>query len=168
MTSFRSSLFYVYTSQYSTFIIYFITTIILARILTPEDIGIYTVALVFVGLGHVLREFGINNYIIQEKDLTAERIRAAFTLNLMFGWGIALVMYFARTPIGNFYETEAVSDVISLLCINFLLVPIGAITLAHIRREMRFKHIMIIQIASSLVSSTVAVSAALAVARSNL
>lgn len=162
MTSFRSSLFYVYTSKYSTFVIYFITTIILARILTPEDIGIYTVASVFIGLGQVLREFGINNYIIQEKDLTAERIRAAFTLNLLFGWGIALVMYFARTPIGNFYENEAVSDVISLLCINFLLVPIGAITYAHIRREMRFKHTMIIQITSTLVSAVVGVSAALA------
>lgn len=134
----------------------------MARLLTPADIGIYTVAAVFVGLGHLLREFGINQYIVQEKDLTPDRIRAAFTLNLLFGWSIALILYFARTPIGNFYNSEGIREVIGLLCINFLLVPIGAITFAYIRREMRFNHTMVIQVASTFVSAVVGISAALA------
>ena len=134
----------------------------MARLLTPADIGIYTVAAVFVGLGHLLREFGINVYIVQEKDLTPDRIRAAFTLNLLFGWSIAVILYFARTPIGHFYNNEGIREVIGLLCINFLLVPIGAITFAHIRREMRFHHAMVIQVASAFVSAVVGISAALA------
>lgn len=134
----------------------------MARLLTPADIGIYTVAAVFVGLGHLLREFGINEYVVQEKDLTPDRIRAAFTLNLLFGWSLALILYFARTPIGNFYNSEGIREVIGLLCINFLLVPIGAITFAHIRREMRFHHTMVIQVASTFVSAVVGISAALA------
>ena len=161
MASFRVSLAYSYLSKYLTLVIYFVTTIILARLLTPADIGIYTVASVFVGLGHLLREFGINNYIVQEKDLTTDRIRAAFTLNLLFGWSIALILYFTRTPIGSFYESEAVREVIGLLCINFLLVPIGAITFAYIRREMRFHHTLIIQVASALASSATGIIAAL-------
>ena len=134
----------------------------MARLLTPADIGIYTVAAVFVGLGHLLREFGINQYVVQEKDLTPDRIRAAFTLNLLFGWSIALILYFARTPIGSFYNSEGIREVIGLLCINFLLVPMGAITFAHIRREMRFHHTMVIQVASTFVSAAVGISAALA------
>ena len=161
MASFRVSLAYSYLSKYLTLVIYFVTTIILARLLTPADIGIYTVASVFVGLGHLLREFGINNYIVQEKDLTTDKIRAAFTLNLLFGWSIALILYFTRTPIGSFYESEAVREVIGLLCINFLLVPIGAITFAYIRREMRFHHTLIIQVASALASSATGIIAAL-------
>ena len=88
MASFRVALAYSYLNKYLTLVIHFVTTIILARLLTPADIGIYTVASVFVGLGHLLREFGINNYIVQEKDLTTDRIRAAFTLNLLFGWTV--------------------------------------------------------------------------------
>jgi O-antigen/teichoic acid export membrane protein len=162
VASFRVSLAYSYLNKYLTLVIHFVTTIILARLLTPEDIGIYTVASVFVGLGHLLREFGINNYIVQEKDLTTDRIRAAFTLNLIFGWSIALILYFTRTPIGNFYESEAIREVIGLLCINFLLVPMGAITFAYIRREMRFHHTMIIQVASALASAATGIIAALA------
>ncbi|SFH18377.1 Membrane protein involved in the export of O-antigen and teichoic acid [Nitrosospira sp. Nsp14] len=162
MASFRVSLAYSYLNKYLTLVIHFVTTIILARLLTPEDIGIYTVASVFVGLGHLLREFGINNYIVQEKDLTTDRIRAAFTLNLLFGWSIALILYFTRTPIGNFYESEAVREVIGLLCINFLLVPVGAITFAYLRREMRFQHTMIIQVASAIASAATGITAALA------
>jgi O-antigen/teichoic acid export membrane protein len=162
VASFRVSLAYSYLNKYLTLVINFVTTIILARLLTPADIGIYSVAAVFIGLGHLLREFGINQYIIQEKDLTPDRIRAAFTLNLLFGWGVALILYFARAPIGNFYESEPVREVIGLLCINFLLVPVGAITFAYIRREMRFHHTMIIQVASALAAAVVALIAALA------
>ncbi|MBN9132070.1 MAG: lipopolysaccharide biosynthesis protein [Nitrosospira multiformis] len=162
MASFRVALAYSYLNKYLTVIIHFITTVILARLLTPEDIGVYTVAAVFVGLGHLLREFGINEYIVQEKELTPDRIRAAFTLNVLFGWGIALILFFARTPIGDFYNSEAVREVIGLLCINFLLVPIGAITFAHIRREMRFQHTMVIQVASVIASSLVGILSALA------
>ena len=162
MASFRVALAYSYLNKYLTLVIHFVTTIILARLLTPADIGIYTVASVFVGLGHLLREFGINNYIVQEKDLTTDRIRAAFTLNLLFGWSIALILYFTRTPIGNFYESEAVREVIGLLCINFLLVPVGAITFAYLRREMRFQHTMIIQVASAIASAATGITAALA------
>jgi O-antigen/teichoic acid export membrane protein len=162
VASFRVALAYSYLNKYLTLVIHFVTTIILARLLTPEDIGIYTVASVFVGLGHLLREFGINNYIVQEKDLTTDRIRAAFTLNLLFGWGIALTLYFTRTPIGEFYESEAVREVIGLLCINFLLVPMGAITFAYLRREMRFQNTMIIQVASAIASAATGITAALA------
>ncbi|HTJ54112.1 MAG TPA: oligosaccharide flippase family protein, partial [Nitrosospira sp.] len=162
MASFRVSLAYSYLNKYLTLVINFVTTIILARLLTPTDIGIYSVAAVFIGLGHLLREFGINQYIIQEKDLTPDRIRAAFTLNLLFGWSVALILYFTRTPIGNFYESEPVREVIGLLCINFLLVPMGAISFAHIRREMRFHHSMIIQVASALVAAITALITALA------
>ncbi|SEK28211.1 lipopolysaccharide biosynthesis protein [Nitrosovibrio tenuis] len=162
MASFRVSLAYSYLNKYLTLVINFVTTIILARLLTPADIGIYTVAAVFVGLGHLLREFGINEYIVQEKDLTPDRIRAAFTLNILFGWSIALILYVARSPIGAFYNSEEVREVIELLCINFLLVPIGAITFAHIRREMRFRHAMVIQVASAFVSATVGIFAAFA------
>lgn len=162
MASFRVALAYSYLNKYLTLVIHFVTTIILARLLTPADIGIYTVASVFVGLGHLLREFGINNYIVQEKDLTTDRIRAAFTLNLLFGWSIALILYFTRTPIGNFYESDAVREVIGLLCINFLLVPVGAITFAYLRREMRFQHTMIIQVASAIASAATGITAALA------
>lgn len=160
MAGFRSSLAYSYLSKYLTLILQFITGVVLARLLTPADIGIYTVAAVFVGLGHLLREFGVNLYIVQEKDLTNERIRAAFTVNVLFGWGVAVVLFFARNAIGAFYASEAVRQVVGLLCINFLLVPMGAITFAHIRREMRFQHSLVIQVGSALVSAVVVIISA--------
>ena len=53
-------------------------------------------------------------------------------------------------------------EVIGLLCINFLLVPVGAITFAYLRREMRFQHTMIIQVASAIASAATGITAALA------
>lgn len=160
MNTLRRSLIFSYISKYITTATQLVTSIVLARLLTPEDIGIYTVAAVFVGLGYLLREFGINTYIVQEKELTDDRIRAAFTLNLIFSWGIALILFIFRGPIGDFYSNEAVHEVIGFLCINFMLIPFGAITFAYIRREMRFKHTMVIQVGSSTVSAIVAIFSA--------
>ena len=53
-------------------------------------------------------------------------------------------------------------EVIGLLCINFLLVPVGAITFAYLRREMRFQNTMIIQVASAIASAATGITAALA------
>lgn len=155
MAGFRASLVYSYLSKYLTLFSQIVTSIILARLLTPRDIGIFTVAAVFVGLGHLLREFGVNLYIVQEKELTDDRIRAAFTVNILFGWGVALVLFLLQDTIGKFYSSDEVRQVVGLLCINFLLVPMGAITFAHIRREMRFQHTLVIQVGGSLVSAIV-------------
>lgn len=162
MNTLRRSLIFSYISKYITTATQLVTSIVLARLLTPEEIGIYTVAAVFVGLGYLLREFGINSYIIQEKELTRDRIRAALTLNLLFGWSIALILFIAKEPLALFYENDAIQSVIGLLCINFLLIPLGAITFAHIRREMRFHHTLVIQVTSALVSAIVAISSAYA------
>lgn len=160
MANIRHSLAWSFGTKYVMLAVQFISTVIIARLVTPDDIGIYTVAAVFIGLGQLIREFGVNRYIIQEPELTVERIRAASTLNLMFGWGAGVAVFLASWTVGGFYGRAEVQEVMQLLSINFLFVPFGAITFAFLRREMRFQEMMWIQVISAVVGASVGIAAA--------
>lgn len=160
MSDVRRSFFWSYSTKYALLVVQFVTTVIIARLVTPDDIGIYTVAAVFIGLGQLIREFGVNRYIIQEKELTAHRIRAASTLNLLFGWGTGVAVFLAANAVGAFYERTEIREVMHLLSINFVFVPLGAITFAFLRRQMRFRTIMTIRVTSATIGAIAGITTA--------
>jgi O-antigen/teichoic acid export membrane protein len=133
------------------------SSIILARLLVPEEIGIFSVALSFITLGHMLRDFGIGEYLIQEKELTSEKIRSGFTLSLILAWILATIIYFISGPLASFYEEEGIAQVLPVIALNFLLIPFGAITISLLRREMRFDQLIKINLSSAFINASAAI-----------
>ncbi len=156
----RSSLIWSYATQYGMTAIQFASSIILARLLLPEEIGIFSVAISFVAFGHMLRDFGIGEYLIQEKNLTDEKIRTGFTLALLLSWSLALLLYLLSKPIADFYNQPGLLDIFPLIVFNFLIIPFGSITIALLRKEMRFDLIARINLTSSLVQPVVSITLA--------
>ena len=83
MASVKRALAWSFTTQYSQMILGFITSVILARLLTPAEIGVFSVAMVVVGFASLLRDFGVSEYLVQEKDLTDTKIQTAYTFNII-------------------------------------------------------------------------------------
>ncbi|MBE9527339.1 MAG: lipopolysaccharide biosynthesis protein [Proteobacteria bacterium] len=151
MSSIRKSLLISFAEKYAAIFIQFFSTIILARLLTPEDIGIYSVASVIVGLAHMFRDFGVSQYIVQEKELTIDKIRSAFGAAILFAWTMAVVLFFLKSLVANFYSDERLEDVIFVLTLCFILLPFGSVTLAVLRRNLNFAPIFRVQTASAFV-----------------
>lgn len=160
MTGIRRSLIWSYSTKYSLLVVQLVSTIVIARLVTPDDIGIYSVAAVFIGLGQLIREFGVNRYIVQEIDLTQDRIKAASTLNLLFGWSAGIVVFLIAAPVGSFYGRPEVQQAMHLLSLNFVFIPLGAITFAYLRRSMQFDRLMVIQVVCSVVGAGVGIATA--------
>ena len=91
MASIRKALSLSFASKYSSLAIHTVAIMVLARLLTPAEIGVYSVGAAVVALAHVLRDFGVGNYLIQEKELTQDRIRTAFGVALVIAWVMAAV-----------------------------------------------------------------------------
>ena len=64
-------------------VVNFVGSVCIARLLTPHEIGLFSVSYVFAGLLRTLREMGIPTYIVQEPELTRDRISSAFGLSLV-------------------------------------------------------------------------------------
>ncbi|MFO1432213.1 MAG: lipopolysaccharide biosynthesis protein [Candidatus Competibacteraceae bacterium] len=160
MTNVRKSLAITFAERYSVFFIQFASSLILARLLTPQEIGVFSVGSVIVSLSHVLRDFGVSNYLIQEKDLTWNRVRAAQSMLLLTSWSLAILLFFAAEPLARLYREPGMSQILRVLSLNFILLPFGAVTLALLRRDMRFISLYGINTASALAHAITAITLA--------
>ncbi len=74
MVPIRKSLALSVSSAYSILIVNTISVMIVSRILTPEEIGIYSVCAAIVGTAAIIRNSGIGEYLIQERELNPDHI----------------------------------------------------------------------------------------------
>lgn len=124
--------------QYTSFLITFPTIMILSRLLTPTQVGVYSVAVTFVNLVHMLRDFGTSEYLVQVRDLDRETSRSAFTVTLIIAWSLAAVLFLASPLIADFFREPGLGSVVRILAITYLLLPIGSTTGALLMRDMQF------------------------------
>ena len=157
MNATKLSLLISFAEKYTVLVIGVVSSMIMARLLTPAQVGIFSIGAVVVGVTQLIRDFGIGQYLIQERELTAERIRAAYTLTLLIAWVMAALLALCSAPIAAFYGEPGVGQVLRILALNCLLIPFGSITLPVLRRQMRFGAIYWINVANALANLVVCV-----------
>lgn len=159
---FRRSLGVVAISQVVTFVLGFANVIIVSRLLAPEEIGIFSVAVSVLGFAHILREFGVGHYLVQAATVSRQQFRAAFTVAIIASWSLALVLYVAKGPMASFYGHEGIAKVLLLLAVNFLVLPLGTPVLAMLKRDRQFGRLAWAVIFGAIVQTCVTIGAALA------
>jgi len=110
-----------------------------------------------VSISHTLRDFGVSNYLIQEKELTRDRLRTAQGLTVAVGWFLAIALFVLSAPLAGFYGEPGVEAVLGLLSVNFLVLPFGSVTAALLRRKMRFGILLRANLASAFAQSAVSI-----------
>ena len=113
-----------------------VLAIALARLLFPEDYGLFTITLVVTGLANMLSHFGFQSYIIQAKELTTEAINTCYTLNL----GFSIVLGLVVAGVGLAWSDPPPLLPV-MLCMYALLVFLSGLTyieLALMKRDLDF------------------------------
>lgn len=162
MTAIRRSLAYSAADSYLSVAMQLVSTVVIARLLTPAETGVFAVAAVFAALASTFRDFGVAEYLIQEKTLTPDKIRSALAANIVVSWLMAALLFFGSAAVARFYRDPGVAEVMHVQSINFLLIPFGAVTMAWFRREMNFRPIFFAGLAANLTGLIVSIACALA------
>jgi len=160
MSSIRRSLVHQLTSEYTIMLISLGSMVVLARLLRPDEVGVYSVAASLLVLGEVIRNFGAGAYIVQTPKLSSDKIRVAFTLTLVPSWSLGLIIFVFADSAAAYFEEDGVGAVLRVLSVKFLLIPFGSVVQAYLRRMMRFDAIRSINISGALVTALVTVSLA--------
>jgi O-antigen/teichoic acid export membrane protein len=157
----RGALIWSFAERYASLVVNIASTMVLARLLTPQDIGVYSVCAAFVTIATVMRDFGISEYLIQEKELSETKLRAAYSGAIVIGWSVGLVAMLLRHPLAIYLKEPAVVDVIGILALNFAILPFASPAFALLTREMQFRRIFVIQLSSTIVHASTGVLLAL-------
>ncbi|KEZ77876.1 membrane protein involved in the export of O-antigen and teichoic acid [Salinisphaera hydrothermalis C41B8] len=155
--SLRLSLAMSTAQQYTELLITIPSMMIMSRLLTPAEIGVYSVAISFVNVVHMLRDFGTSEYIVQSTSLAGNVARSAFTITLILAWSLAGLLFVASPWIGLFFREEGLGAVLRILCLTYLMLPIGSTVNAMLIREMEFGLRYRINTAQSLVQNVVTI-----------
>jgi O-antigen/teichoic acid export membrane protein len=138
-----------------------ISVIVIARLLTPDEIGLFAIAASILALGQAFRNMGIAQYLVREKDLTREKIEAALFVSWCGCLLLSASLYFGSSVLAEFYESPALKELIIILSIAILFIPFGVVDESSIVREMRFKRLAAIEATSSIANVIVSITLAM-------
>ena len=158
--SVRGAMVWSFAERFANLGVTLLSTMILARLLTPAQVGVFSLCASVTAVAGILRDFGVSEYINQEKDLSDDKLRAAFGIAIVIAWSIAFIILFCRREIAAFYREAGVATVLTVLSLNFLILPFASPAFALLNREMAFRKIFLVQITSNTVQAVVSVTLA--------
>lgn len=116
----------------------FVSTLILARLLTPADFGIIAMAMLVVALADVLLDLGTNVALVREPDATQADFDTAWTLRLI-QTALSTALIIATAPLAAGYFGDArVQPVLQILAFSLLLGGLENIGIVAFHKQMQF------------------------------
>lgn len=128
----------------------FLLGIVLARLLGPEPFGLVAIAMLIIGLGNLIADFGLAAALVQQKTITDRDVRYVFTLQMLVGIAITSAILLAAPWIASYFHSEEALPVLRTMGCMFLIQAAGQTATAMLRRNMNFKPLQIIGLGSYL------------------
>lgn len=155
-----SGMFWSFAQKISSQLVSFFITVVLARILTPDDYGIVALAGLFLVLMSVFSDGGLGQALIQKKDADEKDFNTLFTTQLVFA-SVIYVIVFALAPfVATAFNTKDPELFKSLLRVMALTMPLGALAGVQnsvVTRRLMFRWYFYANIASLAVSASVGI-----------
>lgn len=160
--SIRKSLAWAFSGQAANAMIQFGGSVVIARLLSPYELGVYAISMAAIGIVQIFATFGIGTYLIREVKLSVETISTAFTINMLLALGLSAMLTgvsFITTPLLG--EPHA-GSVLRLVAIANLFGIVGFLPLALLQRDMRFKQLALVSTAGATIQTAGTIAFALA------
>lgn len=136
-------------------------TLILPRLLTPEDFGLVGMALAVIGFVAIFRDLGLSQATVQRDEINHQQISALFWINLLLGLSVALVSASLAPVLVWFYDEPRLFWVTIALSFSAVF---GGVAIQHqalLRRQMQYGRLAVIEVTAVAVQIGVAIAMAL-------
>lgn len=161
-TSAITSLFWKLFEQGGAAAITLIVQIVLGRLLTPDEFGKLAIMLVFVNVGNVVVQSGLNTAIIQAPEVTERDFSTVFWMSLCISLGLYVFVFLAAPAIAQFYNMPTIVWPLRVLVLILVVNAYNSIQEAIVSRNLEFQKTFRATVAAGLVSGTIGICSAVA------
>lgn len=123
-------------------------TAVLARLLSPQEFGLMSAALVVVNLSTIVADLGVGPALVQFPHLSKKHISGAYLVSLLLGCLIAAVVVVAAPLISRMFRMEDLTSIVRTMSILFLLRGVSVVSESLLQRELRFRRLAAIELIS--------------------
>lgn len=139
----------------------FLVTVVLARLLAPEDFGVVAISAVFIGVITLFQDVGMGAALIQRKDIDEDYLSTSFSVSLLAGALLAALVAVISPLVAAFYKETVLRDILLVSSLGFLLSPFTSIHTSILSRRLEFKKVALITLGTQAVSGSISVGLAL-------
>jgi lipopolysaccharide exporter len=125
--------------------------VVLARVLGPEQYGLFAMAVIVISLSNFLADVGIAYGLIQRQDLTDAHIRFVFTWQVVIGALVSIAIVGLSGPIAGLFKEPRVADLLFTMAPICFVQAATAVSVNMLKRDMDFKTLQIGQSVGYLV-----------------
>lgn len=138
-----------------------ISTLILARLLVPEDFGLVAMAMVFFQFLKLFSQFGLQNALIRFQDADRSYYDTAWTLILLLKSGVALALVLSAPLIAAFFDESRVQPIIYVLAGMALVEGFKNVAIVDLMKKFQFRRYFAYSLTKKVAAFTVTVGVAL-------
>lgn len=135
--------------------------VVLARLLSPGDYGLLAMVTAIVGIGEVLRDFGLSSATVQARSVSPQQRSNLFWINSAIGLLLAVTVFTAAPAIAAFYGEPLLQPIAQALALTFLLNGLATQYRAQLNRDMRFGRLAAVDVGAQAAGFAAGVTLAL-------
>lgn len=140
----------------------FIVSIVLARILTPEDYGVVALATVFTSILQVFVDSGLGTALIQKKKADDLDFSSVFYFNFVVCIVLYIIMFFTAPFISVFYNDSSLTSIVRVASLTIVISGVKGIQQAYVSRNMLFKRFFFATLGGTIFSAVIGIGLAYA------
>lgn len=152
-----SSLFWKFLESGGTQAIGFVISIVLARLLVPDDYGVIALVTVFISIAATFVEGGFGTALVQKKEVDELDYSSIFYINLSIAIILYVVLFFAAPLISDFYQMPEITAIVRMLSITLLFGAVNSVQNAIITRSLRFKLLFMRSTVALIISGSIGI-----------
>jgi len=138
----------------------FVVSIILARLLAPDDFGLIALVTAVIAIANVFVQSGLGAALIQKKDADDTDFSSVFYASLALAGIVYAILFFSAPLIGDFYNKPGLVPIIRVLTLTLFIGVFNSIQYAYVARNMMFKKFFFRSIGSMIPSSIIGITMA--------
>ena len=131
-----------------------VLTVVVMRLLVPEDYALMAMAGVFLAFIVQFEELGLRVKLVQMKDYTVEYARSVYGLVLVTNFALVATLALASPFIADFFSQERLIPIIIVLSFGMMIGALGSIPDALIKRELDFRSLALVDVVRNVIAST--------------
>lgn len=143
--------------RFGTMGISFISNIVLARLLSPNDYGCIGLLAIFIVVAETFINGGFGAALIQKKSPTKEDYSTVFFWNIIVAILLYIILFWGAPYVAHFYKIPLLSSVLRVQSVILLIHALSIVQLNLLRKQLKFRKLSIIQIGATTISVIVAI-----------